>query len=131
MIQVNFFLELFSCDWFLVNEGFNSLSFSKNEQEVIINIDCLADNFEVLSKGLRDLFLSFNDNFIFNLDVPEMHFVTSGDSVLWSWEVATLLHDLVNDLFKLLLNRLDRGVENDSWPTVFVVVVIFLDVELK
>lgn len=113
LVHVDFSLELFSVDWLLVDENLDSFSFFKDEKELIVNVGSQADNFKVLFKSLRNLLFGLDNDFIINLDIPKMHLVTSGDGVLWSWEVATLLHNLINNLLKLLLNLFNWGIKQD------------------
>jgi hypothetical protein len=126
-------LEFISGEWLFIDESLDSFSFSQDEQEIIIDVHGLTDNLKVLLEGLRDLLLSFDHNFVIDLDVPEMHLVTSGNCVLWSWEIATLLHNKINNLLKLVLNVFNWIIENNSWATILrlVVLIIFLDAQLK
>lgn len=133
LVHVDFLLKVLSGEILLGDEYLDSFSLFQDEQEVIIDVHGQTDDLKVLLKGLRDLFFRFDHNFVIDLDVPEMHLVTSSDGVLWSWKVATLLYNEIDDLLKLVLNVFNWVVENNSWATIlrFVVVIIFLDAQLK
>jgi hypothetical protein len=117
LIHVDFLLELLSGNGLLVDKGFDSFSLLKDEEEFVIDVGSKAHNLKVFSEGLRDFFFGLDHNLVVDLNIPKMHLVRSGNCIFWSWKVATLLDDLVNNLFKLLLNLFDWGIKHDLWTT--------------
>jgi hypothetical protein len=90
LVFVNLSLEGFSLEWLFLQEGFNSFSFLQDEEVVIVYIQSKIDHFQVLTQGLRDQGFGIHHKLVVNLHIPKVHLVTSGDGVLWSWEVAAL-----------------------------------------
>jgi hypothetical protein len=85
LIFVNFFLEHISIEWLLLKECFDSLFLLENEKVIIIDVDSQFHCVQVIFESLRNLFLGFDNKFIIDLYIPEMHFVTSCNGVFRSW----------------------------------------------
>lgn len=67
----------------------------------------LFNNFQVLSNCLLDLGLSNVDDLIVGWHIPEMLLVAALNGSFRPWQVLALLHDLINNLLKLVLNFLE------------------------
>lgn len=115
LIHVDFGLELFSLESVsILNELVDSFFFLEDEKIVVVHFESKLDSVKIFLNGLRDFTSGNLDDLIILLDWPEMHLITPGDSVLWSWEVHTLVDNHTDDHDELLLNILGLVSEDDA-----------------
>ena len=116
LIHVDFGLEFFSLEsrsWGF-DELVDSIFLLEDEKIFVVHLKSKLDNVKVLLDCLGDFTSGDLDDLVILLNWPEVHLITPGDSVLWSWEILTLIDNHTYDHDELLLNILRLVSEDDA-----------------
>lgn len=124
MILVDLSLELISVKRFLLQKFIDSLLLIQNENKIVVNVQSFIYNSQVLLNGLRNCRLCLVYNLIVSWNIPKMLLITALNCVLWSWQISTLVDNMINNNFQFVLYISQRYSKLDN-------VVLLVDVQFN